>query len=624
MKQTLLKNFFAGVVVIGVLFGSTAIAASLGTIDPGNTGHYKAAFLDSSVVSNTTINFGKFITQSQYNITVSDTELRGYAWGSSVGWIVMNCADTTSGCSSTNGNFKVANNAGLLSGYAWGENTGWINFGPFSSPGISTVKISNNGDVGGTLGSAGYAWSQNYGWIVFDCTNANTCVTTNWLIPSSGGGGGGGTSGGSGGGSTGTGDTGTGGGTVSPANPITPTDPIQPTTPTDSSGGDTTTQPSDGPTDAPTPITTEPDGSPAYSSDGSGLFSNGLLLPPTFVEAANNLLDNIGHVVTSVTSVIRTPAGNTITKAASAVGVAATVAAGIAMLALANPISLAEIFLLPFRLWSLLLVAFGFKKRNRPWGTVYDSVTKQPIDPAYVMLTDMQGNEVATSITDIDGRYGFSVAPGVYKIIANKTNFEFPSKKLAGAQGDELYANLYFGDTIVIKEEGEIIAKNIPMDQLNFDWNEFAKNEQKRLSYYHRSDVIIARISTIFFWLGFAVAAVALVASHSVYNGIVFVLYILMFLVRHYSPQFKAKGSISEALTDQPLPFAIVRALSAVTGQEVTHKVADRLGNYYGLVPNGTYNIVIDRKNADASYTKIPVTEAVTVKEGYLKESFKV
>ncbi len=97
-----------------------------------------------------------------------------------------------------------------------------------------------------------------------------------------------------------------------------------------------------------------------------------------------------------------------------------------------------------------------------------------------------------------------------------------------------------------------------------------------------------------------------------------------MFIVREYSSQFKAKGSITEALTDNPLSYAILHILSVATGQEITHKVADRLGNYYCLVPNGTYTIVIDRKNNDESYTKIPVPYPVTVTQGYLKESFKV
>jgi hypothetical protein len=285
---------------------------------------------------------------------------------------------------------------------------------------------------------------------------------------------------------------------------------------------------------------------------------------------------------------------------------------------------LSELFLLPYRLWTLLLIFFGFKKKPRPWGTVYDSVTKQPIDPAYVVLMDMAGNEVATSITDIDGRYGFSVLAGTYKLVANKTNFVFPSVKLANRSSDELYNDLYFGGEIIIKEEGAVIINNIPMDQLNFDWNEFAKNEQKRLSYYHRNDLLIARISNFFFWLGFAISIISLLASQTVYNGIIFIIYILLLIVRHYSPVFKPKGTIMDNTNGQLSSFAIMRVLSAATGQEITHKVADRLGSYYCLVPNGQYNIVIDRKNPDGSYTKISIPGTVTVTEGYLKKDFKI
>lgn len=658
MKRSLFTKIFTSAIFAVAFFSSVAIAASTGTIDPNGAGQYKAKFLDTGVVSDTAINFGKFTTQSQYNITVSDTALRGYAWGSSVGWIVANCADTTSGCSGTNGNFKVANNAGTLSGYAWGENTGWINFGPFSDPGVSAVKIASNGNFGGTLGGAGYAWSQNYGWIVFDCSNANSCVHTDWTVAggttgtSTTGGGTGGTT--TGGGSTG-GSGVPGGGTTAPTTP--PADPAQPSEPTTPSNpphdtsstppvspadgtvpaqpGDNTPPPAEGPTEAPTPSATQPENNPAQSTNEPGPFGNGLSFPPALNEALNGIVSTIGNtagaaastvvaVSTGVLDAARTPMGKTLSAVTTAVGVTTTAAAGTAMLLLANPVSLAELLLLPFRLWTLLLIAFGFKKRNRPWGTVYDSVTKQPIDPAYVMLTDMEGNEVATSITDIDGRYGFAVAAGMYKLVANKTNYEFPSKKLAGREFDELYNNMYFGETVIVKEEGDVITKNIPLDQLNFDWNEFAKNEQKRLSYYKRSDVTIARISNVFFWLGFIVATIALIASHTAYNGGVFLVYVVMLIVRHYSPQFKPRGSIAEMLTDQPMPFAILHVLSVGTGQEITHKVADRLGNYYCLVPNGTYSIVIDRKNADASYTKIPTLQPVTVKEGYLKENFKV
>jgi hypothetical protein len=291
---------------------------------------------------------------------------------------------------------------------------------------------------------------------------------------------------------------------------------------------------------------------------------------------------------------------------------------------LANPFSLAEIFLLPYRLWTLLLLIFGLKRKPHPWGTVYNSVTKEPLDPAYVVLMDMNGNEVSTSITDIDGRYGFSVEPGTYTVVANKTNYVFPSVKMAGKNADELYHHLYYGEQIVISKEGEIIARDIPMDQLNFDWNEFAKVEQHRMAYYRKTDVLIARISTFFFWLGFIIATISVLVDHTLLNSIIFVIYLLLLIIRTHSPQFKPKGGVFDRITQEPLSFAIIHVLSTVTGQEVTHKVADRLGSYYCLVPNGTYNIVIDRKNPDASYTKIAVPEPVTVKEGYMKKDFSI
>jgi hypothetical protein len=277
----------------------------------------------------------------------------------------------------------------------------------------------------------------------------------------------------------------------------------------------------------------------------------------------------------------------------------------------------------PLALWNLLFVFMG-KKREHPWGTVYDSVTKQPIDPAYVVLMDMQGNEVATCITDIDGRYGFAVPPGTYTIVVNKTNFEFPSKKLFGKPNDELYNSLYFGETIVITKQDEVIIKNIPMDKLNFDWNEFAKTEQKRLSYYKHSDLFVARASNFFFWLGFMSAIVALLISHTLYNGIIFLLYIIFLIIRTTSVQFKPKGFVTDATTDQPLPFAILHVLSKVTGQEIIHKVTDHTGGYYCLLPNGTYQVIIDRKNADGSYTKITVSEPIVVTQGLLKKEFKI
>jgi hypothetical protein len=170
-------TFFKYVLLLVLAFGASYAHASIirGTIDPA---HYTAQVCEDEACTVTTtspVNFGYFTTAFASNIVVVDTELTGFMWGTKFGWVVLNCSDTTSGCNSTNGYFKVANDYnGHLSGYAWGDSAGWINFGPFVNNNSVQVSINTSGQLNG------YAWSQNFGWIKFDCTLASSCVTTDW------------------------------------------------------------------------------------------------------------------------------------------------------------------------------------------------------------------------------------------------------------------------------------------------------------------------------------------------------------------------------------------------------------------------------------------------------------
>ncbi len=290
---------------------------------------------------------------------------------------------------------------------------------------------------------------------------------------------------------------------------------------------------------------------------------------------------------------------------------------------LANPFGLADLGLNLLRLWSAFLYGMGFKKRNRPWGVVYDSVTKQPLDPAYVVLNDMNGKEIATSITDIDGRYGFLVDPGIYRIVASKTNYKYPSEKLKGKSSDELYNDLYFGEQIEVKEEGEVLTKNIPLDRIGFDWNEFAKKEQNRMKFYHRWDVLFNKISDVLFMLGFLVSLVVLFVVPGPYNFIIFGLYLILFFLRRMKISRNKKGNVSFASTNMPVSYGILRVKTA-GGQEVAHRVLDRLGNYYCLVPKGSYTVLVEKKNDDASYSTVFTSANNEVKSGILKKDFKI
>src|SRR3990167_8656152 len=164
---------------------------------------------------------------------------------------------------------------------------------------------------------------------------------------------------------------------------------------------------------------------------------------------------------------VSSPIITAIRKFVAPIGQAVGVAAGLTqtVVVVSNAKSLYDVYLLLVRMFGALLGFLGLRKKRQPWGTVYDSITKRPLDPAYVTVMQEHGSEIADAITDLDGRYGFLLPNGVYRIQAAKTNYQFPSKKLHGKDNDELYDNLYYGEPISANE-GVLVMRNIPLDPI--------------------------------------------------------------------------------------------------------------------------------------------------------------
>ncbi len=349
-----------------------------------------------------------------------------------------------------------------------------------------------------------------------------------------------------------------------------------------------------------------------------------IILPPPdeIIKIIGNIIPSI--IPRTIIKAVETPIGSVTSKIASTTGVVIT-ATAITTGILAYPVSLLEVFLTLARLFSFLLLAFGIKRRARPWGVVYDSITKQPIDPVYVTLKNIQTGKTQSAITDIDGRYGFLAEPGIYAVVASKTNYAFPSQKLAGKVKDELYDNLYFGGQIEIKKEGGVIIKNIPLDPLKFDWNEFAKKDKVLMKFYSRWDLSLRRISDAFFIVGFIVAIVVFFVAPYPYNTIVLGLYLFLLLLRVLGIKPKPLGYVTDAATGLPLSFAIIRVMLPDSNIEISHRVTDKYGRYYCLIPKGSYYVKIESKNSDGSYSLVYISPIVDAsKSGIIKKVFKI
>ena len=239
-------------------------------------------------------------------------------------------------------------------------------------------------------------------------------------------------------------------------------------------------------------------------------------------------------------------------------------------------------------------------------------------------MQDKENHEIATAITDLDGRFGFLVPMGAYKIYVRKNNYSFPSRKLFGDKNDELYDNLYFGEFLDFKQD-KLIIRNIPMDPEKFDWNEFTKKDKKLLKFNSPYAHAFAKVSNILFYFGFILALLLLVINISNYYNIgIVILYLIFSFLRKLGIKQKSFGIITENASGLPLSFAVVRIFSKENKNEIIHRIADKYGHYYCLLPKGDYFISIEKKNDNESYSKIYTSDAFSIKSGILNKDFRV
>lgn len=335
---------------------------------------------------------------------------------------------------------------------------------------------------------------------------------------------------------------------------------------------------------------------------------------PSIVPAA------VAKAVTQAMTAIEEPVSN-VTPYSAPVGVAA--GASQAVLLATNVGSGYDLYLLLLKFIGLLTGLFR-RKRNEPWGVVYDSVTKRPLDPAYVIA---QLRESAQSkgeaITDLDGRFGFFLNPGEYTIVANKTHYKFPSDKLKGKSHDELYDNLYFGDPFQVREGG-VVQYNIPLDPVEFDWNEYAKNQDKVFQIYSKKKNIRLWVFNTIFFFGLIFSLLSLILAYSLLNLVVVLIYAFIFGFQVFWRVAHRPTFIVNKTTGKHMPFALIKVWLPGINTVVKKSVSDESGRFYFLVPPGKYFVTIEEKLPDGSYKEVMRTEEMDLKGGVIKNDLLV
>lgn len=169
-------------------------------------------------------------------------------------------------------------------------------------------------------------------------------------------------------------------------------------------------------------------------------------------------------------------------------------------------------------LFSNILSALGLRRKRKPYGYVYDSMTKNPLGQAIVRIFDKNHTLLGTEVSDRDGIFWSSLEDGYYTLEVRRSLYTFPSKLVHG-KDDYPMSGVYHGDSVYIKKDDMGIV--IPMDPV-----EASRTDRGIAVLRNVLSVLVRVLATIFFVVGFASAIYVYIHNQTLTNLLIMLLYI--------------------------------------------------------------------------------------------------
>jgi hypothetical protein len=242
------------------------------------------------------------------------------------------------------------------------------------------------------------------------------------------------------------------------------------------------------------------------------------------------------------------------------------------------------------------MLFLGLKKR-KSWGTVYNSLSKMPVDLAIVRLVNAETGRIAqTTVTDRYGRYLFSVnKPASYRIEVQKTGLVFPSIITSALHTDGEFIDLYHGETLMIPDTtARIVAPHIPLDPKE---NPNQKMQGTGIEWKYIVRYMVAATGILTTSVSFLITR-----DWSVGGFVVIQVIGTIAAKRFAKPPIPRKfGVIRDAQTKKPIPSAIVRLYNNEYKKLVATNITDAKGQYSFLVGPGTYFVSIEKPGYKSS-----------------------
>ncbi len=229
------------------------------------------------------------------------------------------------------------------------------------------------------------------------------------------------------------------------------------------------------------------------------------------------------------------------------------------------------------------------RRKQKSWGVVYNSYTKEPVDLATIRLVDVvTGRTMASQVTDFHGRYFMSANQGQFRLEVVKPGFAGFSEFLKEKDEDTKFANLYHGAAFYPPHDQFEINYNIPLDPIV---------ENKPLGKILR-DNLWEKINYGLSFAGMAASLMSFVVTPSWYTFGFVCLHVGLFTIFYRFAHHKLPpvwGAVRELGTKSPVGRVVVRVFDSAYNKLVNTAVTDSTGRYAILVGPSTYYLSYEK-----------------------------
>lgn len=232
---------------------------------------------------------------------------------------------------------------------------------------------------------------------------------------------------------------------------------------------------------------------------------------------------------------------------------------------------------------SLILNVLNFllgKGQKRPWGLIADSTTLQPI--AFAVCKLYLGGTLTLidqTVSDLEGKYGFPITPGNYRLEILKKGYE------------KFIKEINVGD----KEKGYVYDINLFQENLRLKpttANSTLRNiENHAIGLYHK-------VLPLLFVFGFLLSFVSAFRFGGILNWMILIIYFALIIINVLSKMSVKQGysAIVDSKTMLRVPNALIKVYDITTGNLVDTKITNNNGYFEFWGDPGEYALDVSRR----------------------------